>query len=166
MAKETLYKIVSCTIRSLRQLNIKVDRNLVDDLGSSSRKVVIKICFRCCKDLFKKRRKLLNSLHNVNSGLSFLCRPNQTTHAKDQGSIAFKKGVDCANSVENIVAEKNSIRTNLVTWSGPVRTCFLLNTKKNRSEHCSTCSFLEKVLHHSFVLIKDPFYVENELGVT
>ena len=107
--------IQNCLERyDLRQLNIKADRNLVDDLGSSSRKVVIKICFRCCKELFKKRRKLLDSLHNVNSDLSFLCRPNQTTHRKDQGSIAVKKGVDCANSVENIVAEKNSIRTKSV----------------------------------------------------
>ena len=75
------------------------------------------MCFCCCKDLFKKRRELLDSLHNVNSDLSSLCRPNQTTHRKDQGSIAVKKGVDCANSVENIVAEKNSIRTNLVRTS-------------------------------------------------
>ena len=49
---------------------IETDKNLVDDVGSSSCKIVIKICFRCYINLFKKRRKLLDSLHSENNDLS------------------------------------------------------------------------------------------------
>ena len=90
----------------------------------------------------------------------FSCGPNQTDHRRDQGSLAVKRRVGCANSVESIVAEKNSIKINLVSTK-----CFLLNTDKNRSERSSTCSFLENYLHLSFVFIKDPVYVENELDM-
>ena len=39
---------------------IETDKNLVDDVGSSSCKIVIKICFRYYINFFKKRRKLLD----------------------------------------------------------------------------------------------------------
>ena len=60
-------------LRERRQRNfqqIETDKNLVDDVGSSSCKITVKICFRCYINLFKKRRKLLDSLHSENNDLS------------------------------------------------------------------------------------------------
>ena len=82
----------------------------------------------------------------------------QTGNRKNQGSLAVKTRVDSANSVETVELLQR-IRSEQ-TLSGPVSCSTPRKTGRSSAVHAG---FLEKFLHDSIVLNKDPVYVENEL---
>ena len=111
---------------------------------------VVKICFRCHINLFMERRKLLDSLHSENNDLS------NRQQEKPRLISCQNEGRLCKFSRKQLLQRIRSEQT----LSGPVSCSTPRKTGRSSAVHAG---FLEKFLHHSIVLKKDPVHVENEL---
>ena len=110
---------------------IETDKNLAMTLVPPVVKIVMKICFRCYINLFKKRRKLHDSLHSENDDLSNRQQEKpRLISCQNEGRLCkfSRKQLRCCKEFDQ---------------NKPCQDLFLAQHQENRSELCMyVCIFL------------------------